>query len=168
MYDALRAIFRALEGDEAAHAAKQELRLRCDAFFGTPYNFILEFDGGQHFSTSRLQSLQMYPVGAPLGYNINSYRMFCEQHRQAADEYRRNKRPDDFPFEGGRTAQRAYLDAVRDLLPPLYGLNPTVRISHFEVLDVQSNDAIGQAIIREILAARIANFTSASSLETNT
>lgn len=34
---------------------------------------------------------------------------------------------------GGRHRQRAFRDALADLLPPLHGFGPTIRIGHFEV-----------------------------------
>jgi hypothetical protein len=41
---------------------------------------------------------------------------------QRADRYRAGKPTRDFPFAGGRRAQRAYFDAFRDLVAPSFGL----------------------------------------------
>jgi hypothetical protein len=38
-----------------------------------------------------------------------------------------------FPGAGGRHRQRAFRDALADLLPPEHGWHPTVRISDSEV-----------------------------------
>jgi hypothetical protein len=34
---------------------------------------------------------------------------------------------------GGRHRERAFRDPLADLLPPLHGFGPTIRIGHFEV-----------------------------------
>jgi hypothetical protein len=39
-----------------------------------------------------------------------------------------------FPGEGGWHRQRAFRDALCDLLPPAYGYLPTLRIGEFEVI----------------------------------
>lgn len=36
-------------------------------------------------------------------------------------------------WPGGRHRQRAFRDALADLLPELYGFGPTIRITDFEV-----------------------------------
>ncbi len=42
-------------------------------------------------------------------------------------------KPPLFPMAGGRHRQRAFRDALADLLPDLYGFGPTIRIADFEV-----------------------------------
>jgi hypothetical protein len=154
-YVSLRAIFKALRGNAEAHALKRERPLNCDASFGGSYNFIFEFDEIQHFSSFRLKTFDFYPQGLKLGYNLERYRDYCKKHMVEANSYRQAKTTDDFPFAGGRTAQRAYFDAVRDLLPPVHGLNPTLRIAEFEVARVVANDKAGQGIIRDMLRDRL-------------
>lgn len=43
--------------------------------------------------------------------------------------------PPLFPGEGGRHRQRAFRDALTDILAPGYGFAPTLRIADFEVED---------------------------------
>ncbi|WP_457092568.1 hypothetical protein [Microvirga sp. P5_D2] len=43
--------------------------------------------------------------------------------------------PPLFPGEGGRHRQRAFRDALTDILAPYYGFAPTLRIADFEVKD---------------------------------
>jgi hypothetical protein len=154
-YASLRAIFKALRGNAEAHALKRERPLKCDAFFGGSYNFIFEFDEFQHFSSFRLKTFDYYPRGLRLGYSVQRYKDYCKKHMVAANSYRQAKTTQDFPFAGGRTAQRAYFDAVKDFLPPVHGLNPTLRIAEFEVTRVWANDKVGQRIIRDILRDRL-------------
>ena len=71
-----------------------------------------------------------------VGFDLDKYKSRCTQNaaaalRKGAVGYRKPK--SEFPFQNGRATQRALFDACRDLLPHRYGLNPTVRISEFEV-----------------------------------
>ncbi len=88
--------------------------------FTMPGHIIVELDEFQHFSTARLRSLGFYD-GLDHSLNIDRYRSLCIRHMARADSYRTQKQAVDFPFRGGRTAQRAYLDACRDLLGPTFG-----------------------------------------------
>jgi hypothetical protein len=53
---------------------------------------------------------------------------------------------------------------VKDLLPPLHGLNPTLRIAEFEVTQVLANDKAGQDIVRGILRNRLPTILPAKNL----
>ena len=118
--------------------------MRCDAYFGGKYNFIFEFDEFQHFSSARLWTLDCYPKQVKLNFSTSDWKKYCLANRQKADRYRYTKKTKDFDFEGGRTAQRAYLDCFRDFLPTENGLNPTLRISEFEVADINLNNRESQ------------------------
>lgn len=122
----LRRIFLALGGDEDALRAKRRGPLRPDAFLGGQ---ILELDEIQHFSSARLRSLDAYPADAALGFDLDEYRALCRRWApHGGDRYRAAKQTIDFPAPGGRTAQRAYFDALRDLLAPYAGTDPVIRI----------------------------------------
>lgn len=146
-------IFLMLGGD--LEAGKEPRLLKCDAYLPAPLNCIFEFDEHQHFSTARLKTLELYPSKLRLGFAIDEYKRYCGEHRLEADKYRYTKRTRDFDFEGGRTAQRAYLDCFRDILPSLHGLNPTIRIAAFEVVEVTGNDARGRAIVKKLLRKKL-------------
>lgn len=131
-------IFKELKGNRDINQNKRRVFLRCDAYFGGEYNFIFEFDEFQHFSSARLKTFEFYPKDLRTNFSLSDWKQFCCKYKERADKYRRNKVAIDFNFEGGRTAQRAYFDCFRDLLPKNNGLNPTLRISDFEVLDIDS------------------------------
>ncbi len=67
---------------------------------------------------------------------------------RGADRYRATKNAPDFPIPGSRTAQRAYLDAARDLLGPAMGYR-VIRIPAPE----QDVDAV-QELLAVLEAAR--------------
>ncbi len=128
-------IFIALDGNSEGMLTKGVRQLTPDGYL-IDYNCIIEFDELQHFTEYRFQTLQYYPEEIRVGFDLDKYKSWCIQNaaaalRKGAVGYRKPK--SEFPFENGRAAQRALFDACRDLLPHRYGLNPTVRISEFEV-----------------------------------
>lgn len=133
-------IFKSLNGDINANQTKRSVALDCDAYFGGQYNFIFEFDELQHFSSSRLKTIENYPTGLKVNFDLVNWKKLCQTHKDIADNYRKTKTTTDFNFIGGRTAQRAYLDCFRDLLPEVQSLNPTLRINEFEVIGITSVD----------------------------
>ena len=147
-YDAVMALYTELEGDWQSTTAKADGYLIPDAYFREPYHFIFEFDELQHFTHYREQTFRFYPANIPLAYEPQKYRQFCEQHHVAAlakgpERFRR--RTADFPYPNGRAAQRAFFDTFRDWLPPLHGLNPTVRLAEFEVSSILNGQLTGDA-----------------------
>lgn len=93
-----------------------------------PTGTLIEVDEVQHFTTARLASLQQYPDGAPLGFDLEAYRELCDVWRVKADRAFKHRVSADFPQSGGRQAQRAYNDALRDLLAPMFTGRPVIRI----------------------------------------
>ena len=118
--EALWRIFIALDGDPEGMQSKRSCRLTPDGFL-PEYECIIEFDELQHFTAFRSQAFEHYPEDVHLGFDIDTYRSWCDQHaisalKKGASGYR--KRKPKFPFDGGRAGQRALFDACRDLLPP--------------------------------------------------
>jgi hypothetical protein len=146
-------IFETLNGD--TNSKKRSVALKCDAFFGGQYNLIFEFDEFQHFSSARYKTFTFYPTETQLNFNINDWRELCIIHQDKADKYRLSKTTADFNFSGGRTAQRAYLDCFRDLLPEIHGLNPTLRINEFEVLGIFRSDNASCNRIEQLLKTKL-------------
>ena len=147
-YDVLMALYAELEGDWAGTTAKAEGYLTPDAYFPEPYHFIFEFDELQHFTRFRERTFAFYPGDTPLAYSVEKYQRFCQQYHVAAlakGPARFRRRTADFPYVNGRAAQRAFFDTFRDWLPPRHGLNPTLRLSEFEVEPILKGDLTGNA-----------------------
>lgn len=149
-------IFTSLHGDNLASQSKRTMTLDCDAYFGGQHNFIFEFDEYQHFSSARLKTFEFYPTDLKTNFSVDHWKELCKTHKDKADKYRKAKTTTDFNFVGGRTAQRAYLDCFRDLLPLLNGLQPTVRICEFEVADIHANGKEACNKIEKLLKTKIA------------
>lgn len=140
-------LFERMGGDPDGLFAKADGYLIPDAYFPEPYHFIFEFDELQHFTAFRKQTLEVYPEGVPLAFDRHKYIQFCVKYQEAAiqkgtDRFRRKTA--DFPFINGRAAQRAFFDTFRDLLPPLHGLRPTLRLAEFEVANILSGKLTGE------------------------
>ncbi len=88
---------------------------RCDLYVTDP-GFVVELDESQHFSKARMVSLSHYPRNLPFGFKIDEWIDLCNKIK-AVDN--------DPPY---RDEQRAWYDTLRDFLPFMVGLKPTVRI----------------------------------------
>ena len=118
----LRDLFRSFGGDEAALGAKRAgSDPRPDIAFDER-GWLVEYDEQQHFTSDRLVTFDCYPTDVDVAYNIDDYRALARRLSGTADRYRAAKKSTDFPFHGGRRSQRAYFDAVRDLVAPFFGL----------------------------------------------
>ncbi len=154
-YSTIDKIFKSLNGDITANQTTRNVALDCDAYFGGQYNFIFEFDELQHFSSSRLKTIENYPTGLKVNFDLVNWKKLCQTHKDKADNYRKTKTTTDFNFVGGRTAQRAYLDCFRDLLPEIQGLNPTLRINEFEVVGITRNAKEACNKIEQLLKTKL-------------
>ena len=87
----------------------------CDYWVPDP-GFIVEFDESQHFTRPRKLALTAYADTPTLGFHARRWLELCEQH---------DGRDNDPAF---RDEQRAWYDTLRDLVPPIMGFQPTVRL----------------------------------------
>ena len=165
-YDAVMALYTALEGDWEGTTAKSDGYLIPDAYFPEPFHFIFEFDELQHFTQFRERTFQFYPADIQIAYVSEKYRQFCQQYHVAAlakgpDRFRRKTA--DFPYMNGRAAQRAFFDTFRDWLPPLHGLNPTLRLAEFEVVPIltgQLTDTAAKDYMQRLLCQRLTKLST--------
>lgn len=123
---AMRMIFEALDGIESDVAAKRTTALPGD-FFHPESGVFVEVDESQHFTSFRLATLDLYPDGAALGFELLEYKRLCRELAPRSDHYRRDKAAIGFG-QGGRQRQRAYNDSLRDLVTPAMGHPPVIRV----------------------------------------
>lgn len=122
----LAEIFAALGGEPVVQAGKALTSLPGD-FVHEPTGTFIEVDESQHFTSFRLRTLGLYPADTPLWFDIDEYRALCRRWAPKSDKYRASKAAVGFG-EGGRQRQRAYHDALRDLVTPAMGLPAVVRV----------------------------------------
>jgi hypothetical protein len=95
--------------------------------------YILEVDEIQHFNEFRRMTFEYYPRNHPLSFDKLTWIKQCELKRKLERGGFAKSVPPLFPGENGRHRQRAFRDALCDLLPSEYGYGPTIRIADFEV-----------------------------------
>jgi len=88
---------------------------RVDFYIPNP-GFIVEFDESQHFTACRREALKMYPDTLKIGFINDKWIKLCEEI----------KAKDNDPVY--RDEQRAWYDTLRDFLPTVLPLCPTVRL----------------------------------------
>ena len=114
--DELKAIFKALQKHRGHSRFVRIKKLsKCDFYIPNP-GFIVEFDESQHFTIPRKITLELYPQMLSLGYDKYRWISMCEEI---------NSKDYDPIF---RDEQRAWYDTLKDFLPTILGLNPTVRV----------------------------------------
>ena len=115
---ALRDVARVLEahrGFGIGQFVRSDVLAGCDYWVPDP-GFIVEFDESQHFTSPRELALSMYADMHPLGFSAKRWMELCEHH---------DARDNAPPY---RDEQRAWYDTLRDLVPSINGMQPTVRL----------------------------------------
>ena len=85
------------------------------------WRVLIEVDEIQHLTSDRIRCLESYPAGLDVAFDVKEYLRVAKQWRHKGDHYRAAKPSCDFPFAGGRRAQRAYFDSVRDVAASRHG-----------------------------------------------
>ena len=115
---ALRNVAEALatyRGFSSGEYVRSGVLAPCDFWVPHP-GFIVEFDESQHFTSPRRLALCAYANEHPLGFSPQHWIALCAHH---------DAKDNDPPF---RDEQRAWYDTLRDLVPLLEDLQPTVRL----------------------------------------
>jgi len=155
-WDAVGRIYAALTGLELPELAPPRERRRLDVVlsYADGSHQVLEVDERQHFTAARAITLAQYPKATPLGFSHKAWAARCEAlaGREPGGRFARPC-PPLFPGDAGRHRQRAFRDALADLLPPEYDWRPTVRISDNEASNLAyGGDPAGG--LRALLAGR--------------
>jgi len=116
IYDNLKLIYETLQ---AYRGFKEFVRAKslpnCDFFVLNP-GFIVEFDESQHFTEPRRITLENYPKELILGFDKEKWIALCKEIKA---------KDNDPPY---RDEQRAWYDTLRDFLPSIIDLKPTIRL----------------------------------------
>lgn len=155
LWPVVQQIYAELQHQELPEFAPPREWRHVDAVLTTPAGetFILEFDETQHFNHYRRTTLERYPAGAATRFDHLAWIGRCDAKRRLRGGRWGEPKPPLFTGENGRHRQRAFRDALADLLPPLHGLGPTLRIAYFEVEDwIDSPDA--RKLMAQLLLAR--------------
>jgi hypothetical protein len=122
--------------------------------YGTRQQRIVEVDESQHFNRYRRMTLNRYTPELPLAFDRSVWMKKSEgEPRQKSGGWAAPK-PPLFPGDGGRHKQRAFRDALADLLPLDHGFLPTLRFAYFEVESwIYTGDAHNQ--MQDLLSLKL-------------
>jgi len=115
---------------------------------------VFEFDEKQHFNRFRAQTLRQYAHLVPLAFDPDEWISRSEQKTHLEGGGWGIPRPPLFDGEHGRHRQRAFRDALADIVPLEYGYAPTLRIGEHEVAGWLSS-ADAPARIRTLLTDKL-------------
>lgn len=105
-------------------------------------------------STSSVPLRSTYPDTIRLGFSKDSWIDRCLQKRKLEGDGFKMPRPPLFPNENGRHQQRAFRDALADILPQEHGFAPTLRLADSEVRDwISEPGAVGR--MAQLVADRL-------------
>jgi len=125
---ALDRILAALGGDRDALASKTRGSMRADFLLEPQGVVVVEYDEVQHFTSARLETLAHYPSNTRLAFDADAYAALVKRWTARGDRGFAHKEAAEFPGPSGRMRQRAYFDALRDLVAPHFGNGPLIRV----------------------------------------
>jgi hypothetical protein len=136
-WDLVRSIYAGLAKLELPDNMPPRERRRIDAVIEEPGEAprLFEFDESQHFNAHRAMTLRAYGPDVETAFPHELWlHVSAEVTKKLSTtgNWGGPKRP-LFPEPGGRHLQRAFRDALADLLPAIHGWAPTLRIADFEV-----------------------------------
>jgi hypothetical protein len=114
---------------------------------------ILEVDETQHFNRYRALTLRGYPKTARVAFPVEDWIAQSEKKTRLEGGGFGKPKPPLFPADYGRHQQRAFRDALADLVPLEHDFAPTLRIAGFEVLSWIYTDQ-AEPRMRELLEQR--------------
>lgn len=94
---------------------------------------LVEIDEDQHFNVHRATTLRLYPSDIRVAFDPAAWLDRCRTHNALPGGGFARATPPLFPGAGGRHRQRAFRDALCDILAVEHGFLPTLRIGKFEV-----------------------------------
>lgn len=149
------AIYTDLTGLQLPEAMPPRERRRLDAVIVDPSGLrhVLEIDESQHFNVFRARTFERYPDSARLGFDREQWVQQCSAKARLEHGGFAKPRPPLFPGENGRHRQRAFRDALADLVPLEHGWGATVRFGAFE-LPHALRDGIDVHAMRSLLEVR--------------
>lgn len=132
----LCSIYEQLTGLELPDVMPRREHRRVDALIELPRQppRLFEFDESQHFNVHRAKTLRAYPAAVETAFPRETWLRTSENSTKKLGTTGGwgQAKPPLFPEPGGRHLQRAFRDALADLLPSEHGWAPTLRIAEFE------------------------------------
>jgi hypothetical protein len=115
---------------------------------------IVEVDERQHFTPARATTLEHYPVDVDTAFDRDAWHAHAAAGTRLPGGGFARPCPPLFPGAGGRHLQRAFRDALADLLPDQHGWLSTLRIADWEVTAWLGSDE-EDSRMRDLLATKM-------------
>jgi hypothetical protein len=147
--EVLEAIYARLKGDISVLRASRANLLLPVELVHAPTGTVIEVDGSSHFTSFRLAALELYPIDAIVGFDVDEHKALCRVWCSRTDGLRRGLAAKGFGF-GGVQREVAYHDALCDLGTPAMGHPPVIRIAA-----VDGDGAAAYARHRDSLLAQL-------------
>ena len=147
-WDRISAIYTALTDLELPAVMRSVERRTVDAVLITDRcTRILEVDEEQHFNQFRAATFECYPDPASIAFDWREWHRLSRHKTRLEGGGFAKEKPPLFPGINGRHKQRAFRDALCDLVPPLHGYAPTLRINSYEarawIFDPNASEKMG-------------------------
>lgn len=143
LWPTVQTVYRDLtDGQNLPDVMPVRERRSIDAIYTDPTGThrLVEVDESQHFNPWRARTLALYPTDTVTAYDRDAWATRSANTTRLPGGGFARPCPPLFPEPDGRNLQRAYRDTLADLLPPLYGYAPTLRIGDHEVLGWLNDD----------------------------
>lgn len=111
---------------------------RCD-YYVKSLNCLVEIDESQHFTAPRRIALSLYPKIINYGFSRGEWINKCQDL----------DRHDNHPFD--RDEKRSWYDTLRDILPPLFGMKPTIRVFAKDLVRCEENNKDISKLLRKTI-----------------
>lgn len=155
----VRSIYTELTGLDLPSLMPPRERRQVDAVIELPGHRprLFEFDESQHFNAHRATTLRAYPDDLLTAFPKSKWldASTTSTRKLGTSGGWGKVKPPLFPAPGGRHLQRAFRDALADILPEVHGWAPTLRIADFEVhewIHGPDRDRMMRRLLRERLA----------------
>lgn len=133
-WELIQEIYHRLTGLELPSVMRPVERRTVDGTFRLgDATFIFELDESQHFNGYRATTLRCYPDDLKVAFDKEDWIKRCQRKTRLEGGGFAKPKPPLFPGENGRHKQRAFRDALSDVIPGCYGYLPTLRLGDFEV-----------------------------------
>jgi hypothetical protein len=158
-WELVRIIYEAVAGKELQLETMpaRESRRVDGVFSFENTKFVYELDEVQHFNSFRAATLAHYPTDLRLGFDKAAWLRRCAAKKKLEGGGWSKERPPLFAGANGRHKQRAFRDALADIVPLEHGYGPTVRLDDQVVLTwMHASDAEDRmrAVLQESLLGR--------------
>lgn len=151
LFDTVLQMAQALDGYlDVMQSPKRTRRADFDLIH-QPTGTHIEIDEEQHFSTHRLKMLDFYEPEIDYGFDLEEYRALCRQHGPRIDRTAWAAKDTVNFGPRSRAKQRAFYDAMKDLVLPSMGKPHVIRI---EVTNREPE--LAWALNRERISAALA------------